>query len=63
MNIKSIAVVALVASPLAPTSQAIADTVLYTNGPVLGTNGALSITGGSGVSDPFTLTQTSTITG
>jgi hypothetical protein len=63
MNIKSIAIVALVASPLALASQAKADTVLYTNGPVNLTVGGDTINHGIALSDSFTLTQTSTITG
>jgi hypothetical protein len=44
-------------------SQALADTVLYTNGPVNGTYGGDTINNGYAISDSFTLTQTSTITG
>jgi hypothetical protein len=63
LNIKSIAIVALVASPLALGSQAQADGVLYTNGPVNGTYGGDTINDGYAISDSFILTQTSTITG
>jgi hypothetical protein len=63
MKIKWIAIVTLIASPLALASQALADTVLYTNGPVNGTFETWNISDGYAISDSFTLTQTSTITG
>jgi hypothetical protein len=59
MSFKSIAIV-LIAISLA--SQAKAD-LLYTNGPVNGTFGGDIFSSGEIISDSFTLTQTSTITG
>jgi hypothetical protein len=63
MKIKSIAIVTLIASSLALPFQALADTVLYTDGAVNGTFGGDTINNGFAVSDSFTLDQTSTITG
>ena len=48
---------------LSCSAHALADTVLYTNGPVNGTYGGDTINNGYAISDSFTLTQTSTITG